>query len=553
MVKEQETLNLAIKSHEEGNFEGAERLYREILEQNPNNDTALYCLGIMARQLGHYAAAISYLNKAIEINPNFEYYKDLGNIYFDLSRGEEAVECYKKVLEINPDDIEINHNLGLIYQETGYIDEAIQCFLNVISINKDEYETLNILGSLYFNHKRDIINAINCLDKAILAKPDYADAYFNLGIMYNWIQKTDEAIKSYEKALELNLNSEALYINLGTAYQEKNNLETAISFYRQGLELYPDNPYLKFNLGCCLIKTGGFEQGWKYFESRLDVFEHHNLKFDPDLKPKWDGNQLIQDKTVYVYPASMSFDTGDSINFARYLPILEAMGAKIIYKVQPELQKLFKQSNLKAEIIDNSIPDETLEFDYQVPFMSLPAAFEANPDNIPFKASYLKADPEKVSYYKENYFNNDDFKVGIFWYSAVADSNRVMPLDHFLPLAENIKLYSLQKGDGIEDIPEGLQVVNLGETFNDFADTAAAIENFDLVITPDAPIAHLAGALGKAAWVMLPFLCDWRWMVNTEKSIWYDSIRLFRQSKPDNWDGVMNEVVGVLKEKMEQS
>ncbi|OGI23252.1 MAG: hypothetical protein A2287_07255 [Candidatus Melainabacteria bacterium RIFOXYA12_FULL_32_12] len=557
MVKEQETLNLAIQCHQEGNFEAAEKLYREILEYNPTNDSVLYCLGVMANQLGHYAAAISYLSKAVELNPTFDYYKDLGNIYFDLSRTEEAIYCYKKVLELKLDDIDTHYNLGLIYQQTNNFDDAIKCFENVLRLNDKDVAVYNMLGGLYFNFKKEFLTAIKCFEKAIEIKPDYADAYFNRGLVFNYVDKIDEAIKNYEKALELNLNSDALYINLGTAFQDKKDIEKAIYFYKKGLELYPDNSVLRFNLGCCLVKNGDFKDGWEYLESRMDIFEHHKLKFDPNLKPKWDGNQPIQDKIIYIYPASMSFGNGDSMNFARYMPILEAMGAKVLCKVQPGLVRLFKQSNLKAEIIDNSTPDESLEFDYQMPFMSLPGAFEANPDNIPFKNSYLKADPEKVNYYKEKYFDNNSFKVGIFWFSEVSSTDRIMSLSDFYPLIqlENIKVYSLQKGSGIEQLnslPEGMEVVNLGETFNDFSDTAAAIENLDLVITPDTSIIHLAGALGKPGWVMLPFLCDWRWLTDTEDSIWYESVRLFRQNEPRNWHGVMEKVVNALKVKLSE-
>jgi tetratricopeptide (TPR) repeat protein len=509
----------------------------------------------MSSELGQPELAIAYIQSAVEINPITDYYKDLGNLCFDLNRYQEALYCFEKVIEDNPDDGDTYYNLGMIYQKLNKIDRAIESFKAILRLNPEDAEIYNILGSIYCNANQDTKSAIVCFEKAIELKPDSAEVYFNLGLAYNLAKELDKAIPKYEKAMELQPDNAGIYNNLGTIYQEKNDLEKAIFYYKKGLEIYPEHPSLRFNLGCSLIKTGDFAQAWDYFESRMNLFKHHRLKFPVETKPKWDGSMSLENKTVYVYPASRSFGYGDSINFVRYLPLLNSLGAKVICRVQPGLEQLFNQSELNVEIIPNSTEDTSLEFDFQLPFMSLPAVFRSNPDNIPAKNLYIKADPQKSNDYKAKYFNNDGFKVGIFWYSAVSSSDRTMSLEQFYPILEmkNIKFYSLQKGEGIEqlnNIPEGLEIVNLGETFNDFSDTAAAVSNLDLIITPDTSIAHLGGALGKPTWVMLPFMSDWRWLVDREDSIWYKSVKLFRQKEPANWNEVIERIRVALNEKV---
>ena len=549
MIQENELLAQAIKYHQSGDLDEAEKFYSEVLKNNPDNDTALYFMGIMSHQLSQFDLASVYIKRALDLNPKPEYFRDLGGVLTVLGKHEEAIHCYQHAIELNNRDIDSLFNLASLYSGIKNFEGAVDCYEKLLAIDDTDFEVLNNLGSLYFNYKRDIPKAIECFIKAITLNSQYPDAHFNLGLVYSWIDENDKAIEEYEKALELVNKFEGIYINLGTAYQEKNQLDKEESYYKKGLELYPENPMLKFNLGCTLIKKAQFQEGWENFESRLQVFDHHNLKL-PDV-PKYDGSQNLTGKKIYVYPASESFGYGDSMLFARYLHSLSALGAKVVCSVQPGLEKLFFQSDLKAEIISYSTPVNAEEFDYQLPFMSMAHAFKANEGNIPLKEGYLKAEPNKIREYKEKYFDNNYFKAGIFWYSPVADDIRTMSLSNFNGLfgIDGIRLYSLQKGEGIEQLdalPEAARITDLGSTFSDFADTAAAIMNLDLVITPDTSVAHIAGALGKPVFILIPFMPEWRWLVERENTIWYDSARLFRQKEPGNWhqpvDMIRNEL-----------
>jgi ADP-heptose:LPS heptosyltransferase len=225
------------------------------------------------------------------------------------------------------------------------------------------------------------------------------------------------------------------------------------------------------------------------------------------------------------------------------------MGANVIFKAPNNLIDLFRQSNLKAEIIEENFPDEKIIYDTYISLLSIPRILKTNLDNIPFSSGYLKINKEKVEDYRQKHLNNKNFKIGIKWKGTLkGNQNRQIPLKYFYDLAKlpNTEVYSFQKGAGIEqlqEVPPDIQITDLGSTFNNFADTAAAMENMDLIICNDTSIVHLAGALGKTVWILLPQTPEWRWLLNREDSPWYDSVRLFRQKKAGDWQEVMQRVI----------
>ncbi|OGI23253.1 MAG: hypothetical protein A2255_06245 [Candidatus Melainabacteria bacterium RIFOXYA2_FULL_32_9] len=664
MIKDQEMLTQAIEQHQTGNFQETEILYRQILQNNPENDVALYYLGIMACELGQSEIAIENLRKAIDINPIYEYYKDLGNIYFDINNNYEAIHSYEQVIKLNNNDIDVYFNLGLLYWQVREIEKARNSFENVIRINNNDAEAYNHLGSIYYNEFKDAQKAIECFNRVIEINPGYADGYFNLALAYNSINEKDNSIKSYQKAVEINpehfqaylnlgilliekdrieesivcferviqlkpdypeayynlgnslqekgefekaqfyyqkaaevkpdfveaynglglalsqqgrldeaiksykkaieLNSSnavkefavkldfaEIYINLGRAFYDNLNIDQAIKYYQKAIDISPGYSEAYFGLAYINLLNGNFDKGWEYYEHRLSIGDKKNKNLPVFIKPKWNGKESIQGKTIFVYHEQ---GFGDSLQFVRYLPLLHSLGAKVLFKPQKGLEKLLKQSDLKAEIIDNSIPDKTLTYDTHISLMSLPYCLKANSENVPFKDKYLKVDPEKVDYYRKKYFQTDKFKVGIFWQGRKEykdDNNRSIPLEYFLKLSQikDVKLFSFQKGYGIEqleDISERIEIINLGETFNDFLDTAAAIENLDLFITIDTSVAHLSAALNKPTWILLSYVPEWRWGLTGETSYWYNSVELFRQRDPGNWDELLNRVTKKL-------
>jgi len=543
----QNKLVKALELHKSQYIVEAEALYKEIIRENPDNDMALQFLGILLLESGRYSESLAYLKRCAQIAPTAEIYTDMAEIYNVLNQNDEALQCYLKAIDINPANPELCYQVGMIFYKNGDITNALEYLKQVLQYLPDHTDTLYLIGMILHNTNQTK-QAIEFYKRAIELNLVNEGIYYNIGAAYYNEYSYSDAVKCFEKAVELNPNNPDNYNNLGSSYQALNNLEKAVENYRKAVEISP-RPFYKYNLGRALVLTEQFEEGWELFESRIDLFEWHKLKYDPVKKPKWNG-QPLEGKTVFVYIAG---GNGDAILLARYLPVLNSMGAKVLCSPYDGLTKLFKQSDLKAEIIPyGNLPDEA-EFDYQLPFFSCCHAFKVNRENVPYKDGYLKADPEKVKFYKENYFNNNNFKIGLCWKcSQKSMDTRSIPLKYLYKLKEieNARFYSLQKFDGLEqlnEMPDDFEMVELGETFDDFADTAAAIENLDLVIRIDTATVHLAGALGKKTYALIPFAPDWRWLLNDSKCIWFNSVTLLRQKEVGNWQEVVDRLICTLK------
>ena len=296
------------------------------------------------------------------------------------------------------------------------------------------------------------------------------------------------------------------------------------------------------------------DKGWEYYEHRAKLFPHHALRLLEDQCPKWKGEDL-SGKSIYIYHTA---GIGDTIIFSRYLPLINNENSKIYLDFQPSLHSLFKDSRLNEgmNVISSQEEIKAINFDYQISLMSLANIFKTNRDSVPFPDGYIKANSEKAEDYKTNYFNHSKLKIGIAWQSSQIDNIRSFSdISTLFPVLrmENIEFYSLQKGLGeaqLLALPDDIKITNLAPTFKDFSDTAAAIENLDLVVTVDTCIANLAPAMGKATFVILPYVADWKWDGEDAKfTPWYKSVRIFRQENKEGWEQVIDKIKNtILKE-----
>jgi len=503
--------------------------------------------------------AIESFNKAIEINPNYpQIYYNLANTYNEINQYDFAIENYKKAAELDPTMCLAFNNLGITYAKKEQYDLAIESFKKAIEINPDFITAYNSLGITYYKQKHYELS-IDVYKKAIELNPDYFEAYKNLGVSYLEIDCT-KAIEYSKKALLLNNNSKEVYNNLAIAYYKERAFDFAIENYHKALKLDPNFVEVYSNLSALHLIKGEFEKGWELYECRFSKEGSRKIKIPELSQPRWNGESL-ENKTIYVYKEQ---GFGDTIMFSRYIPLLKNIAQKVIFRPQPQLKDLFEINFSEVEILNDSISDENIQFDTHIPLLSLPLMLKTDLNNIPSTEGYLKADSDKINFYKEKIATSHptgaprnagsgSFKIGIFWYG----DHRFVPekstdLSYFYRLAElpNIKLYSLQKGYGNEQLknkPENIDIVDLGSSFNDYSDTAAAIANLDLVITIDTSVAHIAGAMNKPAWVLLHTENEWRWMVDREDTPWYKSIKLFRQKEKDNWQEVFDRVCNELK------
>ena len=431
----------------------------------------------------------------------------------------------------------------------GKLDEAQKLYLQILNKNPNDLNALNLLGMLK-TQKKDFESAIYYLEKACKLTEDYFDIFFNLALAYKNNGQIEKAIQNYEKALSIEPKNPDACFNIANIYEKQNNTQKALEYYQKAYENNIDYDGIHYFLGVGHLKLKNFKEGWKFYEGRPSkkfAITSQELVYPKIMKTKpiWNGTAM-PDQTLFVYYDSA---LGDTIMFARYLPMLTKMFKKVLFKPQQCFIDLFKENNLGTEIVDNKTLPDDLEFDTHIPIMSIPYILQLNEErDIPFWEGYFKANTKKVQDYKQRFFGNDKIKIGIKWMgNPYYDKERIIPISCFYKLfkLKNTQFYSLQKGEGIEElqkIPSEYNLINLGDTFEDFTDTEAAIENLDLIICNDTSVAHLAGAMGKATWVLLPFVQNWRWHNDLTYSPWYESVKLFKQSQPDNWDEVFEEV-----------
>ncbi len=463
----------------------------------------------------------------------------------------EAVELYLKSLQTKTDQANIHFNLGLAYGHLQQTQQAIDSYRNAIRYKSDYYKAYNNLGQLLKNQGQ-IEEGLACYEMAIQYKPDYTEAYNNQGNALLLMDRHSEALISFKKALELQPDSAMAYNNLGKAYKDLMRFHEALNCYDRAILFKPDyvSAYMNKALLCLLL--GDFEQGWRLFEWRWKTNLKRQSKFFN--KPLWLGRHSIQNKRILIW-GEQGF--GDSIQYCRYLILLEQAGAILHLRVQSSLQTLLSSLPCQIQSI-STFSDPFPEFDYHCPMMSLPLATETSDlANVPVYPRYLQVEASKKRFWSErlNIQNQPLLRIGIAWSGSPTHNNdrhRSLPFSCLLPLFDlPIEFHVIQK-----DIrPEDLQFINSidhlylhSEALADFSDTAALIDAMDLVISVDTSVAHLTGALNKPLWVLLPLVPDHRWLLNRADSPWYPSARLFRQSSRGDWGTVIQQVIAAIKE-----
>jgi len=317
-----------------------------------------------------------------------------------------------------------------------------------------------------------------------------------------------------------------------------------LKWYKKALELNPDYAEARFNLSTAYLLAGNFAAGWQEYEWRFKRREWKNTYPYRFKIPRWRGQSFVG-KRLYVHSEQ---GLGDILQFVRYLPMVKARGGTVIFETIKPMMRLFKDLAGVDELVEVSQREQADRNDFYIPLLSLPGIFQSSPETIPNRIPYLKADKSMVDRWKAR-LADTGFRVGLVWAGTITDPRRSIPLARFRQISRvsEVRLYGLQKGISaeqieVEGVPEGMEITNFGQEFADFADTAAAIDNLDLIISIDTSVAHLAGAMGKPVWLLLPFAPDWRWLIDREDSPWYPTMRLYRQQRPGDWDAVFKKI-----------
>ncbi|MBF0450623.1 MAG: tetratricopeptide repeat protein [Candidatus Magnetomorum sp.] len=425
----------------------------------------------------------------------------------------------------------------------GQIDKALACFEKAIQLDSEHAHAFCNMGRIYYE-KGQWETAVEYFQKSIAILPSLPESFSNLGLAFHRLYRMDEAIAAYQKALSLKPDYAIACHNMAFTLEKLGRLRESINWYERAIAIDPNYSHAHSNMGITLLLAGNYKQGFPEYEWRLKR---------PDLEQRtfqsiqWDGSPFPK-KRLLLYPEQ---GYGDVIQFIRYLPEIKKRGGTIILETHPHLVRLCESIQYFDHII---VHGEALPpVDYHASIASLPCIFETTLDTIPSDMPYLfPPEPEKAILVQTIQMM-EGFRVGIAWAGSPVhkdDKNRSCTLEQFYPLTQikGIVLFSLQKGPAATALKqtEKMPVVDLSDLIYDFADLATAISALDLIISVDTAPAHLAGAMGKITWVMLPFAPDWRWMRDREDSPWYPTVKLFRQKTPGDYCAVIEAIAQAL-------
>ena len=528
-----------------GRYKKTTAMYEKILRVQPKHFDALQLLGTIAKSSKDYRRAVELMDSAIEMVPRHApSYANRGDALKELTQLDAALASYDKAIEIDAEYAEAYKNRGNALVALKQLDAALASYEKAIEINADYAEAYYNCGVVLRELKR-LEPAVASYDKAIAIKADFAEAYNNRGIALTELKHLDAAAASCERAIAINPDYADAYANRGFIFKELLQLDAAVASYEKAIEIKADFASAHWNLSLCNLLRGNFERGWLGYEWRWkneavsSVIGKRNF-----LQPLWLGNESLNGKTILLFAEQ---GLGDALQFCRYAKSVAALGANVILEVQHPLVKLLGSLEGVSQIVARG--DALPEFDYQCPLLSLPLAFRTKLATIPASQRYVVSNREKVAEWQIELGKRTKPRIGMVWSGSAGhkrDADRSLSLNQMAKLLSNdYQFISLQKEISETDaqiLAEYNEIEHWGDELNDFADTAALCELMDVVISVDTSVAHLAGAIGKAVWVLLQFSPDWRWLLDRSDSPWYPSAKLCRQERIGDWDGVLEEV-----------
>jgi tetratricopeptide (TPR) repeat protein len=522
-------------------FDEALASYDRAISLRPHNAEAFCYRGAALLQLKRPAEALASYDSALAIQPGFvEALSDRGNALVELKRFDEALVSYDQALAIQPDHAQTLCNRAVALYELKEPDEALASCDRALGLGLDSADLHHNRGNSLLALKR-FDEALASLERALALHPDHAGAHTNRAIALHELMRLEEALASHERAAALQPDSAIAHSNRGLALYHLQRFDEALASYERALALQPDLPHAHYHEGHYRLLTGDLPLGWEKLEWRwkLEPIKSNKRDF---VQPHWSGSQNIAGKTVLLHTAD---GFGDTIQFARYAPLVAARGARVIVEVLKTQQELMRTLAGVTQVVARGEP--LPDFDLHCTFLSLPRAFGTGLATIPAETPYLQAAAPAAERWNARLGPRNRPRIGIAWSGNPMhhdDRKRSIGLSPFLPLLAGVDatFVSLHRDVRPADaaVLEGRSdILHFGGELKDYADTAALITNLDLVVSVDTSVAHLAGALAKPVWILLPFLPDWRWLLDREDSPWYPTARLFRQDGTRAWEGVI--------------
>ncbi len=582
----------ALRLHQAGDLEAAQAHYAQLLAVQPQHLDGLYLSGVLAGQQKRFAEAQAQLQAACSINPGIAaVHTALGNLQRDQGQYDAALACYARALALDDKHADSYYNRGIVHHERedwaaaleddrqavhcdaghadawanlgvalkmlGHLEAAIGCYNQALRLQPQHPTALFNLGVLYDSIEQFDLS-IDFYRRCLLLDAGHIMAAFNLGLALRSIGQLEEALPFFEHILAREPQHTGVLQNLGATYQELGRVEAAEACYAQALQLDPERPEIRYNRSLLTLARGHYEQGWEEYEMRWQgaySSSKHQRHFE---QPQWRGEE-IGGKTILLHAEQ---GMGDTLQFIRYAPLVRARGARVLVDCHPPLLRLLQtMPGIDLVFSRGEITPDHPPFDVQCALMSLPRAFGTTLATVPTDIPYLKADPTLVAQWRAIVPQDKPLKVGLVWAGnprrfslqlSLIDQRRSLHLEQLAPLARcrNLTLISLQVGEGAAEAacpPAGLELHDFTERITDFADTAALIENLDLVVSVDTSVAHLAGAMGKPVWLLSRHDACWRWLLEREDSPWYPTLRVLRQPSPGAWEPVIERVAAELQ------
>jgi tetratricopeptide (TPR) repeat protein len=527
----------------------AEQAFSAAITHGPADAEAYSNLGVTLDCQKRYGEALAAYRTALNLRPDFvQALFNMGNTYRNLGENPEARTCYEKALALFPGLVQAELCLAQVWKEEGDYIRARERLERALAHEPGNADALHGLGETYQAEER-FPEAIAAYQGALVADPGHIKALNMLGSVFHLVGKFDAAEECYRKALALKPDTLTVLNNLGAVYQSQGRFAESVTVLRRAIAVDPGYADGHWNLALSLLACGEYHEGWQEYEWR---FKKSNPVPEKNYsQPRWDGSPL-DGRTILLH-CEQGF--GDTIQFIRYASLAARQGGRVVVECQaPALKRLVADVAGVSAVVAAAEP--LPPFDCHAPLLSLPLIFRTTFADIPAELPYLHADPGEVATWRARLGSSAGLKVGLVWAgrrNLALNRKRTCNLDSFAPLAavRNTIFYSLQVGDGAEQAaapPAGMRLEDMTQHIRDFADTAALIANLDLVISIDTAVAHLAGAMGKPTWLLLPYAADWRWLQDHEDAPWYPGMRLFRQPMAGDWQEVMGSVATALQQ-----
>ncbi len=528
-----------------------EQYYLGLLKKKPDNAKAAFALGTIYLQSKDIHNALKWLKKALSSKPlRALVHNNIGKTHELAGDDAQARTSFQKALQQNPDLAEACFNLAELDAKTERPEQALAHYTKAVRIAPSMGAAHNNMGNLLRDLKR-YPEAIAAFSKVVALNDKLPQGHYNLGSTYRLIEAYPKAIAHLSEAIKLQPDYADAWNNLAITCKNMGDLERAITYLNRALQIDPEMSVARWNRSFVNFLMGNWREGWRDFEARFDVPHWRSIYPHRIDGTRWDGNP-IPGKTLLVHDEQ---GLGDTFQFVRLLPWARQYCGRLILETRAQVKSLLLDQNtlgIDEIVVRSATHPPDMHYDQYIPLMSLPFLARITPQHPNETPAYIKAPEEKIARWQPR-LPRGPVRVGLVWAGRPEhgnDANRSCDISAFSPLFrhEEIQFVGLQKGPAASQAKavQRPNFENLGTSLENFADTAAILAQIDLVITVDTSVAHLAGAMGKPVWVLIPFIPDWRWGIRGMHTPWYPTMRLFRQHRPKNWASVMDQIASHL-------